>query len=132
MAYPKRNDHTSKTFGDRLADTLRKKDMNYSDLARMVFGVSTDKNGYTVARNRQSIGRYIAGEQMPDPQTREKIVEALGVPYDELFPEVMPHERPGSGVVLTQVDKKMSRLRLEVVVPTSVALEIIKTISPYT
>ncbi len=132
MAAPNRDEHEAKAFGHRLAALLQERKMNYSDLARLVFGESIDKNGYPVARNRQSIGRYISGTTLPDMQTRERIATALHVPYAELFPETPAHDRPGSGVVLTAIDRDTSRLTLDVKIPTELALDIIRRVTPYT
>ncbi len=129
---PARQGHEAKAFGNRLAAILQERGMKYSDLARLVFGESVDQNGYPVARNRQSIGRYVAGQTMPDKQTRDRIAAVLEVPYADLFPETAPSDRPGSGVVLTQVDRDTSRLTLDVILPTEIALEIIRRVTPYT
>lgn len=128
----KRDEHAARAFGNRLAAALQERGMNYSDLARLVFGEDINAQGYPVARNRQSIGRYVSGQQMPDRQTRERIAAALHMPYGALFPDEGPVNRPGSGVVLTQVDKQRSRLTLDVTLPTDIALDIIRMISPHT
>lgn len=119
------------TFGDRLARYMAEKDMTAADLAREVWGTMTDERGYTVPRNRQSIGKYMRGKSAPTNEVKRKLAEALGVPYTTLFPNEDLSDVPGSGVTLEPVNNKESRLTLNVTLPTAVAAKIIHTISEY-
>lgn len=120
------------TFGDRLQRIMTEKRMTASDVARGVWGTMTDERGYTVPRNRQAIGRYIRGESYPTYATKQLLCEALGVSYSQLFPKERPESRPGSGVTLEQLDRKMSHLTLDVVCPTLLAMDIIRKIQEFT
>jgi hypothetical protein len=65
-------------------DLMTKLKLNNSDLARRVWGVTTDSRGYTVARNRALIGHYLNGTISPKPATVEKIARALDVSVEEV------------------------------------------------
>lgn len=116
------------TFGDRLQRLMTEKHMTASDLARKVWGTMTDERGYEVPRNRQVIGRYIRGSSYPTYATRQLLSEALGVSYTKLFPKEGFANRPGSGVTLEQLDKKLCHLTLDVRLPISTAMNIIKKV----
>jgi len=120
-----------KAFPSRLQRLLDEKHMTKADLARKVWGEMVDERGYTVARNRQTLGRYLAGQTYPTHSTRIMIAEALGVPYAELFPSEDPTERVGSGVTLEPKGKSTSHLTLDVDLPTDVALDVIQIVRPH-
>jgi transcriptional regulator with XRE-family HTH domain len=67
-----------------------KNNMSPSDLAKLVWGTTKDRRGYTVARNRDRIGHYLAGTSYPDPANLERIAEVLDVPVEELAVERPP------------------------------------------
>jgi hypothetical protein len=58
--------------------------MSASDLARAVWGTSTDNRGYQVAKNRDRIGHYLAGVSYPEAVNLRKIEAALGLSPDAL------------------------------------------------
>ena len=75
----------SKLFSPgKTRDLMTKLKLNNSALARRVWGVTTDSRGYTVARNRAEIGRYLKGSISPKPATVEKIARALDVSVEEV------------------------------------------------
>jgi transcriptional regulator with XRE-family HTH domain len=63
---------------------MKKLGMSSSELARQVWGTTTDKRGYTVARNRDRIGHYLAGTSYPEAENLAKLAAALGVPVETL------------------------------------------------
>ena len=124
------------TFGTRLKKLMRDAEMSNADLSRIMFGETTetrpDGSVYKVAKNRQSIGRYISGKTYPSEETRVKIADAIGVAYSELFPnEGPPEQRVGSGVSLVQVNKRDSRIDVHVVLPTEEAMKVLAIVSSY-
>jgi transcriptional regulator with XRE-family HTH domain len=76
-------------FGQRLQQVLDQRDMTQSDLARVVWGKITLKNGYEGARNRDRISKYLRGLETPERSTVKKIAKALGVRASELAPEIV-------------------------------------------
>ena len=71
-------------FAKTLQACMQQAGLNNSDLARCVWGTTTDNRGITVARNRDRIGRYLAGTSYPNPGNLWKIAGALGVPLEHL------------------------------------------------
>jgi transcriptional regulator with XRE-family HTH domain len=63
---------------------MKKLGMSSSDLARQVWGTTTDKRGYTVARNRDRIGHYLAGTSYPEAENLQRLADALHVPVETL------------------------------------------------
>jgi hypothetical protein len=58
--------------------------MSASDLARAIWGNTTDPRGYLVAKNRDRIGAYLAGTGYPSKETLPKLCEAVGLSINEL------------------------------------------------
>lgn len=76
-------------FSRRLFQLMTDRGWSQSDLAREVWGERTnEKTGYKEAVNRDRISSYIRGRSYPDPKNLGKLAEALGVPPDELAPDV--------------------------------------------
>lgn len=122
----------SPVFSDLLQRLLDERGMTRADLAKLVWGTIVDERGYTVAKNRQALSKYIAGKASPSRQTRLRIAEALGVPYTDLFPEEQKVNRPGSGITLEPASPPgVSRLRLDVEMPTKEATKVIEIVAPY-
>lgn len=105
--------------------------MTRADLARMVWGTMTDERGYEVARNRQTISKYLAGKVEPSEVTVRRIAEALNVTYGDLLPSADPVNRPGSGIVMTAVGSQKYRIDLSLVVPADVASKVIELVSEF-
>lgn len=63
---------------------MNKKGMSASDVAREIWGDTTDRRGYSVAKNRDKIGLYLAATAYPDDETMNSIARALDVPVEEL------------------------------------------------
>lgn len=123
--------NTDPSFGDRLQRLMDERQMTRADLARHIWGTMEDERGYTVARNRQLVGKYVAGTVTPSEKAMRLIAEALKVSYAELDPSSDPTRRPGSGIVLTAVDRRNYRLDLSLVVPSEVATKVITLVSDY-
>jgi len=73
------------TFAKLLRDAMHARQMNASDLARAIWGTTTDPRGYEVAKNRDRVGAYLAGTGYPSRETLPKLCEAVG-----LEPSLMP------------------------------------------
>jgi transcriptional regulator with XRE-family HTH domain len=116
-------------FGQRLQQLLDKKGMNYSDLAREVWGSTETKTGYKVAKNRDRISVYIAGKAFPDPRNLKKIADKLGVEVSELAPEhfgdaMIEQSNPAYSITKVQGEGDKVFLRVNKVVPEQVAAKI--------
>jgi len=73
-----------KPFADALRVAMARSQKTASDLAREIWGSTTDKRGYSVGRNRDRIGHYLNGTSYPEPDNLEKLARALGIPVSEL------------------------------------------------
>lgn len=113
------------TFGDRLQRILDERGLTHSDLARAMFGTVTDERGYTVAKNRQVIRRYLTGMSEPSRATKAKMVKALGCRWSDLFPSDDQINMPGSGIVVTPERGGRLKLEVSIVLPKAVAEQVI-------
>jgi transcriptional regulator with XRE-family HTH domain len=75
-------------FASRLQHLRSEKGWSQSDLAREVWGTIKTKAGREVAKNRDRISTYEMGKSWPDPHNLMKIAEALGVPPEDLAPDI--------------------------------------------
>jgi transcriptional regulator with XRE-family HTH domain len=66
-------------FAKTLRACMQQAGFNNSDLARRVWGTTTDSRGYPVARGRDRIGEYLSGDSYPKPENLWKLAGALGV-----------------------------------------------------
>ena len=80
---------------------MKRQGMSASDLARQVWGSTTDKRGYSVARNRDRVSHYLAGTSFPEPQNLEAIARILDVPPEELAAHA-PAGRPSMTAALAE------------------------------
>lgn len=118
-------------FAERLQRLMSERRISQSDLARMIWNTTKDERGYEVARNRQVIGKYLSGAVRPRMATLRKMAEVLDVSISELDPSSDPVERPGSGIYVEQVDEDNVRLEVRIVVPRTVAREVVTLLSRY-
>lgn len=122
------------SFGKRLQQLLEQKGMNYSDLARLVWGKVTTKDGYEVAKNRDRISVYVAGKAFPDARNLKKIADHLGVEVADLAPDrasdaMLEHRNPAYSVTKAGENNGKVLLRVNKLVSEKVALEIIRLIT---
>lgn len=122
---------TDPSFPDRLARLMREKNMTRAELARHVWGTFTDERGYEVAKNRQSISKYLSGRMSPSEKTKQLLASALGVRYEDIDPNSDPTNRPGSGITLTQINNRDSRLDLSMILPTEIAGQVVAIVGRY-
>ena len=116
-------------FGRRLQQLLDQKGMNYSDLARAVWGKTTTKSGYEVAKNRDRISVYVAGKAFPDPRNLKKIADTLGVEIADIAPEhvgdaMIDQQNPTYSITKVQGESDKVFLRVNKLVPEQVAAKI--------
>lgn len=123
----------TENFARRLHKLMLDKSMSQSDLARKVWGGTTDKRGYDVARNRDRISVYLRGQSYPDPVNMQKIADALGVPVEELAPDAVASavERENPEVAMTAIAGHHDKvfLRVNKLVPMTLAAKIISLLS---
>lgn len=120
-------------FARKLYELLLERDMTPSDLARLIWGSTTDKRGYDVARNRDRISVYLAGKSVPDPLNLKKIADALGVPMDELAPDItgsaVERENPEIGITAVSGHPEKVYLRVNKLVTMTVAAKVMTLLS---
>jgi len=71
-------------FASALRAAMLEQKLSASEVARRVWGTTTDTRGYTVASNRDRIGHYLAGASYPEPENLAKLAEALNLPIEDL------------------------------------------------
>lgn len=120
-------------FARRLHKLMLDRGMSQSDLARKVWGKTTDGRGYDVAKNRDRISVYLRGQSYPDPVNLSKMADALGVPVEELAPDAVASavERENPEVQMTAIAGHSDKvfLRVNKLVPMTVAAQIISLLS---
>jgi Cro/C1-type HTH DNA-binding domain len=123
-------------FAKALRDAMASRQMNASDLAKMIWGTVTDPRGYKVAKNRDRIGTYLAGTGYPSRESMAKLCEALGMQASD-FPVPTHTRAPREFVGQAHATLSISTEREEVCVisvrpttiSTTVGLKIIEMIA---
>lgn len=122
----------SKTpFSEKLQQLMAERDLTESDLAKRIWGTMKDEKGNTVAVNRQALNKYLRGTVVPRRTTLRKIAKALGVPDASLIFQNDPLDRVGSGLLVSRIDNRNSRLEVSLVVPSDVAADVVQQLAPY-
>ena len=78
-----------RTFAETLKQARTDRGMSQADLARLIWGTTTDTRGYTVARKRDRISSYEAGKATPEAHHLQQLAEALGMTVEELAPDIV-------------------------------------------
>jgi len=73
-----------KPFADALREAMTKGNLSASEVARRVWGITKDRRGYDVARNRDRIGHYLAGTSYPEPENLKELANAVGLTVEDL------------------------------------------------
>lgn len=119
-----------RAFAERLNALMEARRYRDSDLARLLWGETTDPNGHRVAKGRARIGGYRAGKNLPLRPTAIKMAAALGVPVGELIPRYgsgrprSPSELPSTPTVdlsLLRDDPGQARLQVDAVLDAAAA-----------
>lgn len=71
-------------FAAILGEAMNRAGLTPSQLARLAWGSTTDKRGYSVAKNRDRLSHYLTGGQFPEPENLERLASALGIPVEDL------------------------------------------------
>lgn len=98
-------------FAKTLKASIKAAGINNSELARRVWGSTTDSRGYPVARNRQRISEYLKGNSYPEPYNLWKIAGALGVPLEYLAFEFLDFSTDPPTIVSPHREKKSDQTR---------------------
>lgn len=116
-------------FARKLQEVRLAKGWSQSDLARRVWGTETDSRGYAVAKNRDRISAWESGKQQPSRDNLEKLSEVLGLPVEQLAPDVVSAavHRSKPAIGMTMVEGRPDQVVLEVntVVSLSTAAKVI-------
>lgn len=75
-------------FSENLRAARVERGLSASDLARLIWGETVDKNGYTVAKHRDRISVWENGRGVPEPANLQKVSDVLGIPVEELAPDL--------------------------------------------
>ena len=111
-------DHEREDFARKLKRLTAKRGWNQSELSR--------RSGI----GRDVISGYVRGKHLPDLANQGRLAQALGVPIEDLFPEMAPLEAPErSGLEFKAFDDGTALLRVNRRVPLAIALEVLKLLS---
>lgn len=120
-------------FSRRLYDIMIRQGLSQSDLARRAFGAIENKQGYTVARNRDRISQYLSGKSYPDPKNMRKIADALGCKVEDLAPDATAAaiDREHPELAMTAIAGHTDKVHLQVnrLVSMAVASKIIQMLT---
>lgn len=120
-------------FAKRLHRLMIDKQMSQSDLARRVWGSTTDGRGYDVAKNRDRISVYLKGQAIPDQKNLNRLAQALSVPVEDLAPDVVASnaQKENPEVQMTAIAGSTDKvyLRVNKLVPMALAAKIIGLLS---
>lgn len=76
-------------FRRNLRQARLNKGLSMSELARSIWGETTDSRGYTVALHRDRITKWESGAQVPTPANLAVLAAALEMTVEELAPDLM-------------------------------------------
>lgn len=115
-------------FSQRLFALRKRKSLSQSDLARMIWGVVTNKKGYEEARNRDRISAWEAGRAVPTRANLTVLADTLGVCLDDLAPDLIL-EKPNLASMPTKfslvcLPNNNAHIRVDTVVTFDVATQI--------
>jgi ribosome-binding protein aMBF1 (putative translation factor) len=79
-------------FHERLHQARQLNGISQSDLAREVWGETTDSRGYTMAKNRDRISSYEKRKSAPSEQSLQVLARFFGLEPHELGPDVSSHK----------------------------------------
>lgn len=95
------------TFAKRLRDLRMTKNMSKSDLAKKIWGTTTDARGYEVAKHRARITVWENGEQTPTQENLGALAQALEVSVADLAPDLLAARGPDTkkpAILMSMVD----------------------------
>lgn len=125
--------HEIENFARRVFKYMTEKGFSQSDLAREIWGETTDARGYKVAKGRDKISTYLRGQTVPDPKNMQALAAALDVSVEDLAPDVTrdTFARENPEVSLTAVAGHPDRAYLVVnkVVPMDVAAKVLSILT---
>jgi transcriptional regulator with XRE-family HTH domain len=117
----------NRLFAEKLQDAMTKAGLSKSEIARRIWGTTKDKRGFTVAKNRDRMGQYTSGATYPEPETLQKLADAVGVPVEELTsnPGPTPGDHPAGQsrrtpsastgeLILTELPAQPTKTRLQI------------------
>lgn len=120
-------------FARRLHSIMLDKGLSQSELARKIWGSTTDHRGYEVAKNRDRISVYLAGRTIPDPKNLKLLADALDVEIKELAPELVAsaveRDHPEIAVAAVAGHPESAVLRINTIVPMDVAVRVMALLS---
>jgi hypothetical protein len=125
------------TFAKLLRGAMLNRKMNASDLARAIWGTTTDPRGYEVAKNRDRVGAYLAGTGYPSRETLPKLCEAVGLD-PSLIPmptrSSAPREFAGTpDVTITLLTEHpgMCSMYIRKVIPVDIGMQIMTLVNSF-
>jgi transcriptional regulator with XRE-family HTH domain len=117
-------------FANRLQQLRTDRGWSQSDLAREVWGDTTNRSGRKVAKNRDRISTYEMGKSWPDPHNLVKLANALGVTPEELAPDIVgstvERQNPEFAIVGVAGHRDKVHLKINTLVSFDVATKIMQ------
>lgn len=116
----------------RLKEFMQERGLTQSDLARKIWGETTNSEGYTVARNRDRISVWMRGAAYPDVENLRALAKALGKDVQDLAPtapEPDDVDLPEQRLDLLPNRPGWAFLQINKIVPLPVATEVLMLLS---
>ena len=121
------------TFARRLHQVMLEKKISQSDLARRMWGSTTDSRGFNVAKNRERVCIWLKGKSYPDQINLQRLADTLGMKIEELAPDMVAGavERENPEVQFTMAAGHSDKvyLRVNKLVPMALAAKIVTLLS---
>ena len=77
------------TFNERLRQVRENNGLSQSELARAVWGTTTDTRGYTVAKNRDRVSAYEGNRAKPSAKNLTALADVLKIDEADLAPDIV-------------------------------------------
>lgn len=123
----------SENFARRLHKVMTERGLSRSEVARLAWGTTTDKRGYTVAKNRDRISVYLKGRTIPSAKNLRVLADALGVPVEELAPDIhaatVERENPELALSVVAGRPDQTHLRVNKLVSFKTALAVAQLVN---
>lgn len=119
-------------FSERLFNLMTTKGLSASDIARGMFGTTTNELGNQVAKGRDRVSHWVNAKKLPDAQNIQKLAILFGVNSEALIPQVTaPARGNNEKLVFEAVEGRpgFALIKVEKIVSASLAARIIAMLS---
>lgn len=83
------NVQAREAFARNFSKIMQESGYGQSELAAEIWGTTKDTQGFTVAKNRHLISKYVSGKSFPSRETLSKIARVLKREISDFLPEAV-------------------------------------------